>query len=1106
MHYQAIRNTLFAYLSALEEDLRDIVQEQVAPQYDGANYLSEQRIIELKRDGVDMNSTAEILLSLDFAEPWELISGNQSFVDKDIYTFISKHIKALEKYVILRNTVVHSRPLDPDFLSQIIKLVEDIQNTNPANFQSVKKTHRNIKLDPSAAIEMPMVFDRSADRMHHNLPVPDFDETGLIGREKELADLESHIKGPYPVITLVGEGAIGKTALAVRLGYKVLDDPSYDFDTIIWVSAKANKLLPNEIATLNNEIKNSIDLLRTVSEFLGAFTDDKSGFDELLTYLNEFKIFLIIDNLETIIDQNLITFLSNIRSRDSKIFLTSRVGIGQFEFPYALKPLNERDSVSLLRALANVRRVEHLTKCSNQKLLGYSAKLLHSPGFIKWYVSLVQMGSSPEQALSTPKLFLEFALENVVTRLSEKARFVSQLLSINPLSKSLSEIAFLTDINGDELRKAVMELCAANIVSLSTNHNATVPTSSYQISDLARAYITNKFPLQDDLKLQARKKVSEIAFLRDKAAAQVAEQGERRYALNSINHRSTDDAVVGKILKQAHSFSYDKRVDEALGLIEGAKTLAPDFSEVYRVAAQIYYFSGNFSLAEENYETALELAKDDPALLYFFAGFKLRGLNETNQAAELLQKARTLDPDSQSVAIELSRALTYLEQFTESLNLLLPIISDKHAPLKTVRVATDGLVQNYTRNLQKTLNLGKGFDSVKIFMDATSKFLELESRCFDSRVLKNLHEFRALSNRIHDIVFDSSQLDRYSQTSSDLDDFLDTKIDEDFNHLEPQTTNFLDASDESEIAAKSYRGPCIAANRSRGFGFVYSHDYSQEFYFKIKGLEAVRIGMELEFKIIKLNDRFSAEIINTLEKTYAKNPETVSIFGVSEGLIQLLFFDKTMVRIPMADLTILGVNPSKMVGEEIEIKSFSVPSKTVPIICDIKLSADQLKKFKMGESDDRLYTGTVRYIKISNHRPQRDTGAILVDDLSIEVWFKKNNMKRPFSFYGIKNGSNVRFNLEKINGVVSAKNIEPSDHDLPVIDDKPRSGFLRLPSPSSLYGFVVLDDKWDFLARKADFVNPDDWDTAENTMLTFILKGDNEQGFRATHIQKEENA
>ena len=35
--------------------------------------------------------------------------------------------------------------------------------------------------------------------------------------------------------------------------------------------------------------------------------------------------------------------------------------------------------------------------------------------------------------------------------------------------------------------------------------------------------------------------------------------------------------------------------------------------------------------------------------------------------------------------------------------------------------------------------------------------------------------------------------------------------------------------------------------------FLYSYDYGQEFYFRLKGLEAVRIGMELEFKIIKLN-------------------------------------------------------------------------------------------------------------------------------------------------------------------------------------------------------------------------------------------------------------
>jgi hypothetical protein len=183
---------------------------------------------------------------------------------------------------------------------------------------------------------------------------------------------------------MVGEGAIGKTALALRLAYKILDDHNFDFDCIVWVSAKTNQLLPNEIKGLNNSIRSSLDLLDSVGDFLGAEKVSTSGFSELIEYLNTFKILLIIDNLETVIDENIRSFLGQINSRDSKILITSRIGLGDFERRYQISNLNERDAVTLLRSLAKVRNVQHLIKCSNETLIRYCKRMLNSPGFIKW--------------------------------------------------------------------------------------------------------------------------------------------------------------------------------------------------------------------------------------------------------------------------------------------------------------------------------------------------------------------------------------------------------------------------------------------------------------------------------------------------------------------------------------------------------------------------------------------------------------------------------------------------------------------------------------------------------------------------------------------------
>ena len=378
MHYLAIRSTLYAYISAIEEDLRDIIAEQIWPTFNELAFLSDERIAELMSLGVSQDDIYGVLFNLDFAEPWQIISSNRSLVDPDVSDAISRHIAKIPEYVGIRNAVMHSRPIEANYLSSIVELVDDLKKTSQSSFRELRKTARSLSIDPSAALEKDVPIDRSGDRISHNLPTPDFDESGLVGRNADLDELHELVKGPWPIISIIGEGAIGKTALAVRLAYQILDDEAYDFDTIIWVSAKANKLLPTEIQDLNNEIKSSIDLLASVGDQLGAAVSTESGFDELLEYLNTFKILLIIDNLETVIDENLKSFLGRFSSRDSKILITSRIGIGDFERRFALSHLDERDAVTLLRALSKVRKVEHLTRCSNSQLLSYCKKLLNS--------------------------------------------------------------------------------------------------------------------------------------------------------------------------------------------------------------------------------------------------------------------------------------------------------------------------------------------------------------------------------------------------------------------------------------------------------------------------------------------------------------------------------------------------------------------------------------------------------------------------------------------------------------------------------------------------------------------------------------------------------
>ena len=66
MHYLAIRSTLYAYISAIEEDLRDIITEQIWPTFNGLAFLSDERIAELMSLGVSQDDIYGVLFNLLF--------------------------------------------------------------------------------------------------------------------------------------------------------------------------------------------------------------------------------------------------------------------------------------------------------------------------------------------------------------------------------------------------------------------------------------------------------------------------------------------------------------------------------------------------------------------------------------------------------------------------------------------------------------------------------------------------------------------------------------------------------------------------------------------------------------------------------------------------------------------------------------------------------------------------------------------------------------------------------------------------------------------------------------------------------------------------------
>ena len=135
------------------------------------------------------------------------------------------------------------------------------------------------------------------DRIVHNLPSPDFDETGLLGREQQIKEVVRLLKRRREPITLIGEGGIGKTALALEVCYRLVDDPEPPFEAILWTSLKSEQLTTAGVQELSNSVRDIASVTRALGQ--AVVQSFRGSIDELAAVLGSMTTLVVIDNLET---------------------------------------------------------------------------------------------------------------------------------------------------------------------------------------------------------------------------------------------------------------------------------------------------------------------------------------------------------------------------------------------------------------------------------------------------------------------------------------------------------------------------------------------------------------------------------------------------------------------------------------------------------------------------------------------------------------------------------------------------------------------------------------------------------------------------------------
>ena len=275
------------------------------------------------------------------------------------------------------------------------------------------------------------------------------------------------LESDHRVITVVGAGGIGKTALALRVCYDLVNDPRSLFDNIIWVSLKTHHLTPDGIREILDAVQSTGMLVDRVASHAGLEPrdGDSQTWNKVLEYMLECRVLLIIDNLETLGSQ--IRDLAISIPQRSKLLLTSRVGLGELELRFPVAQLSAVDSGRLMRQLGVVYGYTAVRNLDQEALNEYCALLHHNPLLIKWFVQAVGRGSSPEDVLQYEELdqALTFCLANVYRGLSSPAKEILATLMAARRNLSLAQIREMTGIGDIGFEEALVELRQSNMVA-----------------------------------------------------------------------------------------------------------------------------------------------------------------------------------------------------------------------------------------------------------------------------------------------------------------------------------------------------------------------------------------------------------------------------------------------------------------------------------------------------------------------------------------------------------------------------------------------------------------------------------------------------------------
>ena len=681
--------------------------------------------------GLEDVRTEDLLMYLDLGDLVSLLNRHKSKVRNARRTEIqvATQIVQEQRIAAIRKRVMHPvRPLEADDLPILMSIAKRLQVEAPSLIWEPMIEGLRLAQSPRGMLDVNIPpFWAEEPTILHNLPPAEFDDTGFIGRGTERRNLKSLLESDHSVITVVGAGGIGKTALALRVCHDILDDVKSDLERIVWVSLKTQFLTADGIRTVVNAVDTGDALVDRLLSAINIPTDSDVSptWDRVMEQMKASRILLVIDNLETLGLQ--IRDLAVNIPRGSKLLLTSRVGLGEIELRYEMPNLSTRDAGILLRHLGVAYNYEAISSIDKVLLTQYCKRLHYNPLLIKWFVQAVGKGARPQDVLSYDDLgqALRFCWENVYDGLTSlPVNIISTLLAARR-SLSQTQLQELLEISHISLIESLQELHQSNVVERSVEQDGSVV---YQIGSLVLDYLSRYHPPDDTVVKKTRIKLRNWQLEQERSAVQ---QNTYRYAHKAIHIDSNDERIAAPHLRNALNMMRSHSLDDVRKSLERAQELTPQWWEVHRIKARFLEKEGRpIYEIEQAFEESISYKATD-VNRFHYAAYLLR-IQEYERALEQIEHA-LVHPAADGVSLRSIKGLVLLRsgRISEALEELEYVWESKVVglPRNIRRVQGTQFAGALGRRIEQLCNLGNiseaeevAFKAISIIKQAASDY------------------------------------------------------------------------------------------------------------------------------------------------------------------------------------------------------------------------------------------------------------------------------------------------------------------------------------------------------------------------------------------------